>query len=201
MRYKFITFEGIEGSGKSSQSKKLFESLTAKNIDAIITREPGGAKASEKIREILLDGELPKLETISEILLNFAARLEHIEKLIKPAIKQGKVVICDRFLDSTFAYQGDGFGADKKLISKIQDIAIDGFLPDITFLIDVPVDVAFARIGSRDSNNRYELLGKDFHQRTRDGFLSRAKNDSRIKVIDGTKSIAEISKEIEKFLF
>lgn len=201
MKYKFITFEGIEGSGKSSQTKKLFETLQQKNIDAIITREPGGAKASEKIRAILLDDTIEKLEAKTEILLNFASRLEHIEKLIKPALSQNKIVICDRFVDSTFAYQGDGFGADKNLIAKIQKITIGDFLPDITFLIDVPVDVAFARIDGRNTNNRYELLGKDFHQRTRDGFLNLAKNNSRIKIIDGTKSIEEIAQIINKHLF
>lgn len=201
MKYKFITFEGIEGSGKSTQAKMLAEFLRKKSYDAILTREPGGAKASEKIREILLDENLEKLEACTEILLNFAARVEHIEKLIKPAIAQEKIVISDRFFDSTFAYQGYGFGCKLELISAIKSLAIDDFAPDITFVIDVPVETAFTRIHERSTNNRYEKLGKEFHQKTRDGFLEMARlNPQRIKVIDGTKSIEEVEKSIHKIL-
>ncbi len=198
---KFITFEGIEGCGKSTQTRMLLESLAQKNIDAIITREPGGTKASEAIREILISDNLEKLETKTEIFLNFAARIEHVEKTIKPALEAGKTVICDRFFDSTLAYQGYGFGADLALIKRINEMAIDDFAPDITFLIDVSVDIAFARIKDRSTNNRYEKLGRDFHQRTRDGFLEIAAKNNRIKIIDGTKSVAEIAKIIEDKLF
>lgn len=201
MKYRFITFEGVEGSGKSTQAKLLHEFLRKKNYDAILTREPGGARISEKIREILLDENLEKLEAKTEILLNFAARLEHIEKLIKPAMRQEKIVISDRFFDSTFAYQGYGFGCDLELISEVKDLAIDGFEPDITFVIDVPVETAFKRIHDRSTNNRYEKLSKEFHQKTRDGFLEMARlNPARIKVIDGTKSVEEVAEEIVKIL-
>jgi len=193
MNYKFITFEGIEGCGKSTQAKMLFESLTQKNIDAIITREPGGTAVSEKIRKILLDENLMELEAKTEIFLNFAARIEHCEKLIKPALKTGKTVICDRFFDSTLAYQGYGFGVDLALIEEINKIAIGNFTPDITFLIDLPVDIAFSRIKDRSTNNRYEKLGHDFHQKTRDGFLEIATKNPRICVIDGRKSVTEIA--------
>lgn len=201
IKNKFITFEGVEGSGKSTQAKLLHEFLRKKNYDAIVTREPGGAAASEKIREILLDETLPKLESCTEILLNFAARLEHVEKLIKPALQAGKWVICDRFFDSTFAYQGFGFGADFETISRIKSLSIQDFAPDITFLIDVPVDIAFARIKERSTNNRYEKLDEKFHQRTRDGFLELARLNKRIKIIDGTKSIEEISQKIHEELY
>ncbi len=200
MKYKFITFEGIEGSGKSTQSKMLHEFLLTKNYDAIITREPGGVPAAELIRGVLLDENIAKLEAKSEIFLNFAARIEHVEKLIKPAMKAGKIVISDRFFDSTFAYQGFGFGADLKLIEKIKNLAIDNFTPDVTFLIDVPVELAFQRIEGRSTNNRYEKFGKDFHQKTRDGFLQMAQKNSRIITIDGTKNITEIAEMIKNHL-
>jgi dTMP kinase len=192
----FITFEGIEGSGKSTQSKKLHEFFIARKIESILTREPGGTKAGEKIREILIDENIEKLSPKTELLLNFAARLEHVEKLIKPALLANKTVICDRFFDSTFAYQGSAFGLDENLISQVKEMTIGNFAPDITFLIDVPVDFAFARIQTRADNNRYEKLGVEFHQKVRDGFLKSAKNNPRIKIINGTKSIDEVFTQI-----
>ena len=200
MKYNFITFEGIEGSGKSTQAKMLHEFLLKKNYDAILTREPGGVPAAESIRGILLDEKLAKLEAKSEILLNFAARIEHVEKLIKPALAKGAKVVCDRFFDSTFAYQGYGFGADLQLIENIKNLAIENFMPDITFVIDVPVELAFARIEGREGNNRYEKLGKDFHQKTRDGFLKMAKKNQRMVIIDGSKKIDEVFLDVASFL-
>jgi dTMP kinase len=200
MRPKFITFEGIEGSGKSTQVKKMHAFFLEKNIDAILTREPGGTFAGEKIREILIDEKIEKLEAKSELFLNFAARLEHVEKLIKPSLAQGKTVISDRFFDSTFAYQGNAFGLEETLIEDVKKMAISDFAPDITFLIDVPVETAFARIQTRADNNRYEKLGFDFHQKVRDGFLQLAKKNRRIKVIDGTKNQQEVFVEIIQIL-
>jgi len=196
MRPKFITFEGIEGSGKSTQVKKLHAFFLEKNIDAILTREPGGTFAGEKIREILIDEKIEKLEAKTELFLNFAARIEHVEKIIKPSLAQGKTIISDRFFDSTFAYQGNAFGLDETLIEDVKKMAISDFAPDITFLIDVPVEAAFARIQTRADNNRYEKLGFDFHQKVRDGFLQLAKKNRRIKVIDGTKNQQEVFVEI-----
>jgi len=200
MRAKFITFEGIEGSGKSTQAKKLHEYFIAQNIDSVLTREPGGTPASEAIRAILIDEKIAKLETKTELFLNFAARLEHLEKLIKPQLAQNKIIISDRFSDSTYAYQGSAFGLDENLIETVKKMAIKDFAPDITFLIDVPVEAAFARIVNRSDNNRYEKLGSEFHQKVRDGFLQLAKKNPRIKVIDGTKNLQEISAEIIQIL-
>lgn len=200
MKYKFITFEGVEGCGKSTQSKILHESLTQKNILATLTREPGGTKASEKIREILLSDDFEQLESKTESFLNFAARIEHVEKLIKPKITNNEVVICDRFYDSTIAYQGYGFGNDIEQIKTLNEVAIANFAPDITFLIDIDVEKCFARIKNRESNNRYERLDIDFHKRVREGFLNIAKNNHRVKVIDGNQEIAEISEQILKFV-
>lgn len=200
MQNKFITFEGIEGSGKSTQSKKLHEFLLSQKIDSILTREPGGAKASERIREILLADDLEKLEGKTELLLNFAARSEHVEKLIKPALLQNKNVICDRFFDSTFAYQGSAFNLGFEIVQKVKDLAIGDFKPDITFLIDLPVKEAFARIGTRSSNNRYEQMGLDFHQRVRDGFLKLNEENDRIVLIDGSQNPDEIFSQIINIL-
>jgi dTMP kinase len=196
---KFISFEGIEGCGKSTQAKKLHEFFLSQKLDAILTREPGGTKAGEKIREILIDEKIEKLEAKTELFLNFAARLEHVEKLIKPALAQKKIIISDRFFDSTYAYQGSAFGLDKNLIDEVKKITIGDLSPDITFLIDLPVELAFSRIEGRAGNNRYEKLGLDFHQKVRDGFLNLAKINPRIKVIDGTKSVQEISQIIASF--
>jgi dTMP kinase len=192
----FISFEGIEGCGKSTQAKKLHEFFLSEKKDAILTREPGGTPAGEKIRSILIDEAIKKLEAKTEIFLNFASRLEHVEKLIKPALEAKKIVISDRFFDSTYAYQGDAFGVDKKLIDEVRKITISDFEPDITFLIDVPLEVAFKRIEGRKDNNRYEKLGMAFHKKVRDGFLNLAKKNPRIKVIDGTKNPQEIFTEI-----
>ncbi|MBM5782048.1 MAG: dTMP kinase [Pelagibacterales bacterium] len=201
MKYKFITFEGVEGSGKSTQSKKLYEFLLGKEIDTILTREPGGAKASELVRNILISEEIEKLEPKTELLLNFSARLEHVEKTIKPALEKNKVVISDRFFDSSYAYQGNAFGLEKSLIDEVRKISIGDFEPDITFLIDVPIEISFERIKNRSDNNRYEKLGFEFHQKVREGFLQLAKNHNRIILIDGRKNEKEIFNEIISFLF
>ncbi len=197
---KFITFEGIEGSGKSTQTKKLYEFFLNKKLDVILTREPGGCVASEKIREILIDDNIPKLEAKTELLLNFAARLEHVEKLIKPALLQNKTVICDRFFDSSYAYQGSAFGLGFEAVDEIRKNTIGDFKPEITFLIDIPVDLAFSRIDGRSGNNRYEKLGFDFHQKVRNGFLELAKDNPRIKIINGDQKIDEIFMDILKHL-
>ncbi len=196
----FITFEGIEGCGKSTQAKKLYEFFLAKGKEVLITREPGGTLAGEKIREILIDEKIPKLSAKTEMLLNFAARLEHVEKVIKPALAQGKTVISDRFFDSTYAYQGNAFGIADEVIDEVRKTTIGDFQPDITFLVDVPLELAFKRIEGRVENNRYEKLGFDFHKKVQEGFLNLAKKNPRIKVIDGTKNIEEISSQIQKFL-
>lgn len=196
----FITFEGIEGSGKSTQSKKLQEFFLQNKIESILTREPGGCEIAEQIRKILLDEKFNNMQTVTEILLNFSARLEHVEQVIKPALKQGKVVICDRFFDSTYAYQGSAHGVDFSVIEKIHKITLNDFEPDITFLIDVDVEQAFARINSRIDNNRYEKLGLEFHQKVRSGFLKLADKNQRIKKIDGSQNIEQILLEIIKHL-
>lgn len=197
---KFISFEGIEGCGKSTQARKLHEFFLSQKITAILTREPGGTEFSEKIREILLDEKIGKLTAKTELLLNFSARLEHVEQLIKPALKQSKIVISDRFFDSTYAYQGSALGLDYQMIDEVRKITIGDFVPDLTFLIDIPVKLALSRIQDRPENNRYEKLGIDFHQKVRDGFLYLSKKNPRIKVIDGYKSQEAVFTEILRLI-
>ena len=197
MKYKFITFEGVEGCGKSTQSKLLSNFLQEKNISHILTREPGGTKAAEEIRNVLINGSVNKLDGISETLLNFAARRDHIENLIKPQIKKGNIIISDRFFDSTTAYQGYGYQIDLDIINNIQQNSIGNFQPNITFLIDIDVNKTFQRIKNRPDNNRYEKMDLTFHQRIRNGFLEIAKNNQdRIIIIDGNNSIEAIHQKI-----
>jgi dTMP kinase len=193
---KFITFEGIEGSGKSTQVKLLHKYFLDKNIPAVLTREPGGTRLAEEIRSLLVNGDVDKMDGVCETLLNFAARRNHIEKLIKPALARGEIVICDRFFDSTIAYQSFGQNVDLELVKKVQEASIGEFKPDITFLIDVDVEVAFERIKNRADNNRYEKMDQNFHQKVRRGFLEIAKNNSRIVIIDGSQDEQEIHKLI-----
>jgi len=196
----FITFEGIEGSGKSTQSRKLQEFFLENKIDAILTREPGGCEISEEIRKILLAEKFGNIQVLSEILLNFTARLEHVEQVIKPALMSGKVVICDRFFDSTYAYQGSGQGVDFEVINQIQKITLGDFQPDITFLIDIEVEKAFERIKTRSDNNRYEKLSLEFHQKVRSGFLKLIDKNKRIKKIDGLQDPKQVLLDIIKYL-
>lgn len=194
---KFITFEGVEGSGKSTQSKMLCQYLLDQKKLAILTREPGGTKLAEEIRNLLVNGDVDKMDGVCETLLNFAARRNHVEKLIKPALAKGEIVISDRFFDSTIAYQSFGQDVDLKTIETVQKAAIGDFAPDITFLIDVDVEISFERIKARADNNRYEKMDKDFHQRVRKGFLEIAKNNpQRIVVIDGNQSPQQIHQQI-----
>jgi dTMP kinase len=195
-KFRFITFEGIEGCGKSTQAKKLYDYFLANQIDSLLTREPGGTKVGEKIREILIDDSIDKLSAKTELLLNFSARIEHVQKVILPAIEKNKIVICDRFFDSTFAYQGGAMGLPDEQIDNIKNFAIENFSPDITFLINISVDEGLSRVASRLQNNRYDKLGKDFHQKVQEKFLALAKKNSRIKIIDGHKNPSQVFAEI-----
>ena len=194
MKGIFITFEGIEGAGKSTQAKKLYEYLISKGKNAVLTREPGGTKTGKKIREILLSHSDEIFPPKAELFLYEADRNFHIHNVIKPNIEKGNYVICDRFIDSTLAYQGYARGLDIELIKGLNEIAIEGLKPDITFLIDIPVEISLKRIGNQ--KDRIESESIDFHKRLRDGFLKIAEEEDRIFVIDGTKDIESIFQEI-----
>ena len=201
INYKFISFEGIEGSGKSTQSRLLNQFLKDNDIASLLTREPGGTKVAEEIRNILINGEIDKLDGITEILLNFAARRSHVENLIKPALNEGKIVISDRFYDSTLAYQGYGHQVDLEIIKQVRKLAIGNLMPDLTFLIDIDLNLANWRIKNRSDNNRYEKMNADFHRKVKAGFLKIAHEEpSRFKIINGNRSIDEIHHEILEIL-
>jgi dTMP kinase len=195
---KFISFEGIEGSGKSTQAKLLHEFLLKKKYESYLTREPGGTEVAEKIREILIK---EKMDGVCELLLNFAARRDHVEKLIKPKISAGNFVISDRFFDSTFAYQGFAFGVDVNIIEKIKQLTISGFSPDITFFIDIDIEIMQKRVSARLGNNKYENFPIEFHQKVREGFLFlHEKYPDRIVKIDGNQKKKEVFRSIASFM-
>ena len=193
----FISFEGPEASGKSSQIKLLAKYLKKNKIPYIVTREPGGTKIGEKLRKIILD----KKENISpseEILLLMSARLNHINNIILPALKRGKMVICDRFADSTFVYQGyvNNFGLKKTL--DLHKKLLNNFLPIKTFLFILNSNEINRRLKLRKNKNKYDKINKDFHNKVIRGYKKISKNDKRFQTIDATKSITSISDKIIK---
>ncbi len=203
MQGKFITFEGGEGCGKSTQIKLLAEYLKAQNVEYIQTREPGGTDGAEQIRSLLVTGDSNRWDGVTEILLHYAARRDHVETLIKPSLKKGRTVISDRFYDSTIAYQGYGHNVDLKIINDIQKSSIGNFSPDLTFILDIDSKAGLARAGKRfddendDSESRYESMGFEFHERVRKAFLDIAeKNPKRIEVINADDSIENIHQKI-----
>lgn len=198
---RFISFEGGEGSGKSTQIQKLSKWLEQKNIRNIVTREPGGSEGGEKIRELLVSGGTERWEPMSEILLFYAARYDHVERLIKPALKQGIWVLCDRFFDSTIAYQGYGHNISLSKLSELNTLVLDDFKPDITFLLDIPADVGLTRANIRENKknikeDRFENFDIQFHERLRNGYLDLAKKQSRFKIIDANRNIDIIFNDI-----
>ena len=203
----FVTFEGIEGSGKSYQSRKLYKNLKKKNISVILTREPGGTKSAEKIRRVILDDYFhhdskEKFNKNTDTLLYLAARNEHIENKIKPAISKKKIVICDRFVDSTLAYQVYGKGVNKKLVNSVHKYILGNIKPDLTFILKVNISKALQRLKNRERKNRYDKFSKNFYIKVQNAFLKIArKNQKRYFVLDNSKDSNVIEKIIlKKFL-
>ncbi len=199
MRGKFITLEGPEGCGKSTQSKALAEALRAAGKTVLSTREPGGTRLAELIRSLVREELEDPPVSRSETLLFLASRAQVVDKTIRPALERGEWVVCDRFSDSTFAYQGYGRGLDVELLKKLNDFATEGLKPDLTILIDVPPEVSRARLAVRQAGNddRIESAGVDFHRRLRDGFLELAKEEpERFVVIDGTEGVDEVREKV-----
>lgn len=197
----FITLEGIEGSGKSTQLAYVVECLQNKNKDVVCTREPGGTMVGEKIRNILLDKKLPSMHIETELMLMCAARVEHVKSVIEPALNQGKYVVCDRFFDATYAYQGFGRGIDIDRIDKLREFSIGSLQPDMTLLLDVTLDVSESRVDARGERDRFEDEKLTFYEKIRGGYLEMAKNQSaRIKIIDATKSISDVQSNIKQYV-
>lgn len=202
-----ITLEGGEGAGKSTQSRKLKEYLEAKGRVVLLTREPGGTPEAEKIRDLLVQRDGGNWTPLAECLLFFAARQMHVETLIKPALAEGKIVICDRFTDSTRAYQSYGHGFSLDTLEKLNDVALGGFSPDLTLILDLPVETGLQRsfaqkeksAGREATEDRFEKLDRSFHEKLRQGFLDIAKNHpQRCRVIDATRSADAMFEDIVK---
>ena len=202
MSGKFITLEGGEGAGKTTQIKLLTDALKAGGLDPIITREPGGSPAAEVIRSLLVEGAVDRWQPMTEALLNFAARLEHVRATIKPALAAGRWVLCDRFADSTVAYQGYGHDLGQAAIDELHRLVLGYFQPDLTVILDIPVDEGLARARNREQaegshEDRYERMDEGFHQRLRDGFLDIARrNPERCVVIDAAQEPETVQTEI-----
>ena len=201
MSGKFITIEGSEGVGKSTNIEFISNYLKSKNITTVETREPGGTKTAEEIRRVLLNTEGENVPEIAELLLFFAARSFHIENLIKPAIKQGFYVICDRFSDATIAYQGFGRGFDIKDINTIASWVQKELQPDLTILLDAPAEIGIQRAKKRGAIDRMETEDISFYERVRHGYLDLAdKHQDRFAVIDASQALESVQKEILKHL-
>ena len=199
----FITFEGIEGSGKTTQIRLLAEQLQQKNQQVLLTREPGGCQIADQIRGILLHPDNMAMVSRTELLLYAAARAQHIEEVVRPALTAGKIVLCDRFTDATLAYQGDGRGLERSLIIQLNQLAAGDCRPDLTLLFDLPVEIGLGRARQREtdlqdsSEGRFEREQLDFHQRIRDGYLTLATAEpQRFRVIDASRSREQMTKEI-----
>ena len=193
MRGKFITYEGCDGCGKSTQLKMLSDYLTQKGVEHIFTREPGGGKISEAIREILLNGKNTEMTDECEALLYAAARVQHLHDRVEPALAQGKLVICDRYVDSSIAYQAYGRNLGRDFIEKINAYALENYLPDVTLFIDLTPEAAFARKKGADENDRLEQAGMAFHKRVYQGYDELANEQKeRIVRIDGNATPEQI---------
>jgi len=198
----FITFEGIEGCGKTTQIGLLTSFLKSIQRPFLLTREPGGTEVGDRIRQILLSSESVGIEPIAELYLYAAARVQHLRQVIFPALREGKVVICDRFADATLAYQGYGRGLDLAWIEEIHARTMEGVKPDLTFLLDLPVEEGLRRALKRMEKHsvredRFEKEALDFHRRVREGYLILARREPRrIIVLDGMKEAQALHREI-----
>lgn len=199
----FITLEGPEGSGKTTIVKMIEEYLSKKNIEYISTREPGGINISEQIREVILNKDNTKMDPRTEALLYVASRRQHLAERVIPAIKEGKVVICDRFIDSSLAYQGYARGIGIDEVMAINEFAIDGYMPDLTLYLDIEPEIGLNRISKNNERevNRLDLEALDFHKKVREGYLKLLKMyPNRIKKINANQPVDKVFEEVKGFL-
>ncbi|MCX7708857.1 MAG: dTMP kinase [Clostridia bacterium] len=197
----FITVEGTDGAGKSTQIKLMEDYLRSQGYDILFTREPGGTSIGEKIRSLILDPKNTEMGYIAEMMLYASSRAQHVAELIKPAVMSGKVVICDRFVDSSYVYQGFGRGIDLKIVESINNIALDGTLPDITFFFDLSPEIALKRRIASTGTDRIENEKMEFHMKVYEGYKKLAAlYPDRIKAIDSNRSIEEIFRDVKAWL-
>lgn len=201
LKGKFITLEGGEGAGKSTQMAYVEESLRKAGKTVHVTREPGGTELSEAIRELLLDHRQTAMGDDTELLLMFAARAQHIAELIQPALDKGEWVLCDRFTDATYAYQGGGRGIDMDRIAMLESWVQGSLRPDLTILLDLPVDVGLSRAGERGELDRFEREKHDFFERVRQAYLDlAAQHPDRYRIIDASQDIPQVKAQIDEVL-
>ena len=201
MRGKFITLEGGEGVGKSTNLNFIRDSLSASGIELVETREPGGTRLGEALRAVLLGDEAEGICAEAELLTMFAARAEHIEKVIKPALDKGSWVLCDRFTDASFAYQGGGRGLAFKRIEQLESWVQGDLRPDLTILLDAPVEVGMQRAAARGEADRFEREPKAFFEAVRNAYTTRAKqNPERYAVVDASVALADVQGQIATVL-
>ena len=198
---KFITLEGSEGAGKSTALAAVKDWAETAAIEFVITREPGGTPMAEKIRELLLDKNNDSMSDNAELLLMFAARAQHLDELIKPGLTQGKWIICDRFTDATYAYQGGGRGIAQERIAQLEKWVQGDLKPDLTLLLDLPVEQGLARAGQRGELDRFEQEQAHFFERVRQVYLQRAEQfPQQFRIIDASKTIDEVRDQIHRVL-
>jgi len=198
---RFITVEGTEGVGKSTNMAFIENWLTEAGKELVITREPGGTELGEKLRAVLLDAKEQSMSDDTELLLMFAARAQHLYEVIQPALDAGKWVLCDRFTDSTYAYQGGGRGIEQSRIALLEQWVQGDRRPDMTLILDLPIDIGLERAGKRSAPDRFELEKHDFFNKVRDTYLARAaENPERYAVIDASPSIADVQQSIQTII-
>jgi dTMP kinase len=195
---RFITLEGGEGAGKSTQAKMLAAALEARGVACVLTREPGGSPGAEEIRKLIVEGEPRRWDVLTETLLLCAARADHVAHAIRPALAAGRWVICDRFSDSTYAYQGAGRGLEASTIRSIETAAIGSLKPDLTLILDIPVEIGLARAGARGTNEqRFESFDTAFHERLRSAFRALAQAEpERCALIDAGAATDEVTRTV-----
>jgi dTMP kinase len=197
----FITLEGPEGAGKTTNREFLAEHLRAAGRETLLTREPGGTPLAERIRELLLAPSDEPMASDTELLLMFAARAQHLDQVIRPALAAGKVVLCDRFTDATYAYQGGGRGLSEARIAVLEDFVQGTLRPDLTLVFDLPVEVGLARAAARGRLDRFEQEGRAFFEAVRQNYLRRAAlNPQRYRIIDAGQPLADVQRQLERLL-
>ena len=201
MKGQFITVEGIEGVGKTTNIEFIHQRLLAAGRDVVVTREPGGTPLGEAIRGLLLDPQYTGMDSTCELQLMFAARAEHLARVIRPALEKGQWVLCDRFTDATYAYQGGGRGIDTGIIARLETLVQGNFRPDITLLLDVPVEVGLARASKRGDLDRFEQEKVEFFERVRQAYLDMARQHAgRYRVIDASQPLEQVQQQLELVL-
>jgi len=199
----FVTFEGPDGSGKTTQIRLLADALNKQGFQVLQTREPGGTPISDQIRSLILSPEHQEMKDQTEVLLYAASRAQHVHEVILPALKQGKIVLCDRFIDASLAYQAYGLGIELESVIEVNRFASSGLLPNRTYLLDVPVEISQSRLNRREEGlDRIEQKGRDYHQRVREGFHQIYKeNPERICLIEAEGNVEDIALRIQTDFF